>query len=63
MSDQTIWVHRTDVAQRYGVNPRTIVRWEKDQEMGFPKPREIRGRFYTSKQALDAYDAREEVRS
>jgi MerR HTH family regulatory protein len=44
------------VSERYGVNPRTVVRWEKDPGLGFPQPITINGRAYFSETELTAFD-------
>jgi hypothetical protein len=56
-SPKSVWLPRSAVAQRYNVTPRTIVRWENDPDMNFPKSREIRNRHYTDQRELDDYDA------
>ena len=59
---QKRWLPRPDVARgRYNRHPKTLERWEDDPKMGFPKSREIRGRYYYDESELDAYDAREAV--
>jgi hypothetical protein len=47
---------RRRVAKRYGVDVRTIRRWESDPDMGFPQPIEINGRGYTSESELTTFD-------
>jgi hypothetical protein len=55
---QKRWLPRPAVARgRYNRHPKTLERWETDPDMGFPKSREIRGRYYYAEDELDAYDA------
>ena len=59
---QKRWLPRPTVARgRYNRHPKTLERWEADPNMGFPKSREIRGRYYYAEDELNAYDAREAV--
>ena len=59
-TQQKRWLPRPYVARgRYNRHPKTLERWEDDPKMGFPKSREIRGRYYYAEDELDAYDARE----
>jgi predicted DNA-binding transcriptional regulator AlpA len=45
------------VCQRYGnKSDRTIARWERDPQLGFPKPIYINGRKYYDESELDAWD-------
>jgi hypothetical protein len=52
------FLNRGRVAERYGVNKRTIVRWEGDPKLDFPKPEYINGRCYHDEKKLDEADAR-----
>jgi hypothetical protein len=45
-----------DVADRYGVTDRTLVRWAHDPELGFPQPSRINSRKYYDEDALIAWD-------
>ena len=58
MSEQstTDLLPRRLVSERYLVNPRTIVRWEKDSGLGFPQPIIINGRAYFSEAELTMFD-------
>jgi hypothetical protein len=49
---------RKKTARRYGVDTKSITRWEKDESMGFPKPTFINGRAYHDEAELDAFDKR-----
>jgi hypothetical protein len=44
------------VAERYGRHVCTIMRWEHDPELGFPKAIQIRGHNYRDEAELDAFD-------
>jgi DNA-binding transcriptional MerR regulator len=57
MSDQsTDLLPRRLVAERYGVNPRTIVRWENDPNLRFPQPLTINNRQYYHEAELTMFD-------
>jgi len=43
--------------ERYGVSFMTLWRWDKDPDLGFPKPIRIRGRKYRDEAELDEFDA------
>jgi predicted DNA-binding transcriptional regulator AlpA len=45
------------VCRRYGVSSMTLWRWDRDLELGFPKPIRIRGRKYRDVGELDAFDS------
>jgi hypothetical protein len=47
---------RRAVAARYKVCARSIVRWEDDEELGFPKSFDINGRRYFREDELDEFD-------
>ena len=58
MEPKKRWLPRPDVARtRYNRHPKTLERWEADPTTGFPKAREIRGRYYYAEDELDAYDS------
>jgi hypothetical protein len=44
------------VAERYGVVPRTLFRWDLDPALGFPRPIYIRGRRFRVEAELDKFD-------
>jgi hypothetical protein len=43
-------------ARRYGVVLKTIERWGKDPELGFPDEIEINGRFFRELSKLEAFE-------
>jgi hypothetical protein len=47
---------RRKTAERYGVCPRTVGRWERDSSLGFPKATRINDRLYDDEDALTAWD-------
>jgi DNA-binding transcriptional MerR regulator len=53
------WIPRNKVAKRFNVAVRTIVRWESDPTVGFPRPKEVRGRKYFDEAELDAFQAQQ----
>lgn len=46
------------VASRYNVTIRTVDRWSRDPELGFPKATQINGRNYFDVRELDDFDRR-----
>ena len=44
------------VARRYGVNLRTLPRWDADPDLNFPKPIKIRNRRYRRLQDLVVWE-------
>lgn len=44
------------VCARYGVCDRTVARWERDADLGFPRPTIINNRKYFDEDALAAWD-------
>jgi hypothetical protein len=44
------------VCKRYQVSAMTIWRWDRDPNLGFPKPIYIRGRKYRDERELDLFD-------
>jgi predicted DNA-binding transcriptional regulator AlpA len=50
------------VCKRYGVADRTIARWERDAELGFPQPVTINGRKYYAESALTTFDRTQAAR-
>jgi predicted DNA-binding transcriptional regulator AlpA len=44
------------VCERYGVSDRTIARWERDQNLRFPRPVTINNRKYYQEAELTAFD-------
>jgi hypothetical protein len=59
---QQSWVSRREAAEQFGVAVRTIMRWEIDQKLGFPKPKVVRGRVYFLISELDAFQQREHAK-
>jgi predicted DNA-binding transcriptional regulator AlpA len=47
------------VCRRYGVSDTTLIRWERDESLGFPKPIYIRGRRYRRLSELEAFEERQ----
>jgi hypothetical protein len=43
-------------ARRYGVSLKTIERWRKSPQLGFPEPVHINGHNYDRIDALDEFD-------
>jgi hypothetical protein len=44
------------VAERYQVTPRTIHRWDRQPELGFPQPLLINGRKYRRLNQLESWE-------
>jgi hypothetical protein len=44
------------VCEHYGINPRTLPRWDADPDLKFPPPTYINGRKYRDAEALAAWD-------
>lgn len=44
------------VCMRYGVCDRTVARWERDEELAFPRPTIINNRKYFDEDELTAWD-------
>ena len=45
-----------EVEERYRVSRSTVLRWQTDPRVGFPKPRKIGHRILWSEADLDAFD-------
>ncbi len=56
------WASRREAAEQFGVAVRTIMRWEIDPKLGFPKPKVVRGRVYFLVAELDAFQEREHAK-
>ena len=58
MSDEnaSVKLPTTKVARRYGVTPRSIERWEADEQLGFPKALRINTRKYWSLGDLEIWE-------
>jgi hypothetical protein len=52
----TILITKQKTARRESVSGRTIDRWVKDPELGFPKPFDINGRKYFRLDELEAWE-------
>jgi MerR HTH family regulatory protein len=44
------------VCERFGVTPRTLHRWDRDPELGFPKPIVINGRKYWRRRDIEDFE-------
>jgi hypothetical protein len=44
------------VCVRYDITPMTLWRWDRDPDLGFPKPIRIRRRKYRKLEELKAFD-------
>jgi len=58
MDDQEQFLSRSQQARRYNKNYRTIERWGKDVELGYPSEIEIRGRFFRKLSELEEFERR-----
>jgi hypothetical protein len=58
MNDATapLLIPDSRVAKRYSVTLRTLDRWDRRPELGFPPPRRIRNRKYRVLHELDIWD-------
>jgi hypothetical protein len=52
------WIPDPLVAKRYAVNPRTLRRWDQDEQLGFPPVIIINSRRYRELSALEAWERR-----
>lgn len=52
----TKYLPDSQVAERYCVHATTLYRWDRDEQLGFPKPIRINGRKYRDVAALDDWD-------
>jgi hypothetical protein len=57
MPDYKVW------RDRYNVTAMTGWRWDRDPDLGFPKPVYIQGRKYRNVDELDAFDERQRQKS
>lgn len=53
------YIPETQVCQRYGVSDTTLIRWDGDPTLDFPKPLIIRRRKYRDLDELEAFEARQ----
>lgn len=62
MSNQQIegrrFVPAANVRKRYDRSDMSLMRWERDQRLGFPRHIKIRQRKFWDEDELDAFDAR-----
>jgi predicted DNA-binding transcriptional regulator AlpA len=54
MDDQ--WLSGPKVDRRYDISPMTRWRWQRKQELGFPKPMMVNGRKYWSLRSLEEWE-------
>jgi hypothetical protein len=59
--DSTDLLPDVKVAARYGVNPRTLSRWDKQPALGFPKPLRVNHRKYRRIAELESWEQRQRV--
>ncbi|WP_197731252.1 helix-turn-helix transcriptional regulator [Rhizobium leguminosarum] len=52
------YIDGVEVQRRYRISVRTLRRWLKDEDLGFPQPFRINRRFLFKVSELDAWDAR-----
>jgi DNA-binding transcriptional MerR regulator len=45
-----------EVARRYGVNPRTLFRWDDQPALNFPRPIRINNRKYRRLHELESWE-------
>lgn len=57
------WIPDPLVARRYGVNPRTLRRWDEDPTLGFPPVIIINSRRYRELSALEDWERRTAARA
>jgi predicted DNA-binding transcriptional regulator AlpA len=50
------WLSGPRVDRRYNMSPMTRWRWERNPDLGFPKPIIINGRKYWSRRALEEWE-------
>lgn len=48
-----------EVRKRYSVTAQTLIKWTRDERLGFPKPLTIRRRNFWRPDELDAFDQRQ----
>lgn len=56
---QTIHFDSIAVMERYRISRRTLCRWLKDEQLGFPKPFRINRRYYFKATDLDRWDEKQ----
>jgi hypothetical protein len=50
-----------DVARHFGVSTRTVDRWQRDENLGFPQPMLINGRKYWDAASIVKFDNKQRV--
>jgi len=53
---QSIYLPRGRVAERYHVSERTIIRWQADSRLGFPTPMVVHNRYFFAVFDLEAWE-------
>jgi predicted DNA-binding transcriptional regulator AlpA len=53
---QVIYLTGPEVRKRYGVTAQTLIKWTRDERLGFPKPLSIRRRNFWPLAELEAFD-------
>lgn len=53
---QVIYLTGPEVRKRYGVTAQTLIKWTRDERLGFPKPLSIRRRNFWLLAELEAFD-------
>jgi len=53
---QVIYLTGPMVRKRYGVTAQTLIKWTRDERLGFPKPLSIRRRNFWLLAELEAFD-------
>jgi predicted DNA-binding transcriptional regulator AlpA len=54
--DSTDLLPDPQVAARYGINPRTLYRWDEQPTLGFPRPLRINHRKYRRIAELESWE-------
>ena len=57
--DQVRYATGPEVMKRYSITGQTLIRWTRDETLGFPQPLRIRGRNFWNVAELDAFDQRQ----
>jgi predicted DNA-binding transcriptional regulator AlpA len=47
------WIPSTQLAAELGVCRRTLTRWLRDEDLGFPRPRIVHHRLYFARSEID----------
>jgi DNA-binding XRE family transcriptional regulator len=54
--NRALYLNGPEVRKRYGISAQTIIKWTKDEKLGFPNPIKIRGRNFWKPEELEAFD-------